>query len=353
MKSSYNTGKLYQETGYVDIGYIASFGMSFNFVLGGRGTGKTYTTLDYCMRNHLKFVFMRRTKEAFQDAVSMNPVDAIAANEGFYYTCHTLPGSKSVYGWYPAELDDKRELKDCGEAFGIGGSLVKIGKTRGLDAHDCKAIINDEFVKAPYETRIKNEADAFFNAYETINRNRELEGQKPVQAFLLSNSDDMVNDYFVELRLVDVVDKMQQSGHNFYIDSNKDLTIAILSDSPISKQKAEKTALYRLTNGTQFARMAVGNEFVNDTHGKLKSKPLIEYTLIVKVGELCIYQHKHESDTYYGCLHRSGTCREYGTDETSIKRFCAAYYFLWQAYIEERLTFETYSSEALFKKYWE
>lgn len=344
--------KLYLQNGYFNIGAVAEYHMPFNFVLGGRGSGKTYGALKYCYENGLKFLFMRRTKTALDDAITMNPMNAVASDCNFLFNCHVLKGSKGIYGWYKATVDDKGELVDANsEPFGIAGSIVKIGKTRGLDARDIKIIITDEFVKAPYEQKIKDEATAFFNAYETVNRNRELNGQPPVQAFLLSNSDDMVNDYFVELGLVDRVDKMQQAGENFFIDKQRGLTISLLTDSPISQRKSE-TALYKMTEGTKFSRMAIGNEFVNNEHAPTKSLPLIEFKPIVKIGELVIYQHKSE-DFYYGCLHLSGSCKTYDTNDTDIARFCKNYFYLWEAYMEEQLIFETYTSEALFNKFFE
>ena len=51
--------KLYQESGYVNIAGILSLDVPFNFVVGGRGTGKTYTSLDYVVENDIKFMFMR------------------------------------------------------------------------------------------------------------------------------------------------------------------------------------------------------------------------------------------------------------------------------------------------------
>lgn len=344
--------KLYLDNGYFNIRAVMEYNQPFNFVLGGRGTGKTYGALSVCYEDKIKFLFMRRTKTALDDAISMNPMNAVAKDKDFLFTCHVLPGSKSIYGWYPGRISENGELVDADkEPMGIGGSLVKVGKTRGLDAREVRFIINDEFVKAPYEQSIKDEASAFFNAYETINRNRELNGEPPVQAFLLSNSDDMVNDYFIELGLVDVVDKMQQHGENFYIDRDRGLTISLLSDSPISKAKGE-TALYRFTKGTKYERMAVGNEFVNNTHKPTKSMPLIEFVPVVKVGELVIYKHKSK-DLYYGCLHLSGSCKEYGTDETEVARFTRNYFYLWDAYMLDELKFETYTSEALFNKYFE
>lgn len=343
---------LYLENGFFNVEAVARYGQPFNFVLGGRGTGKTYGLLNYCLEHKKKFLFMRRRKTALDDAIKMNPLNTVARDRNFLFNCHVIPGTTSIYGWYYGRLDDKGEIKDENPVpFGIGGSLVKIGKTRGLDASDIEIIIHDEFVKSPSESSIKDEAGAFFNAYETINRNRELDGKRPVTAFLLSNSDDMVNDYFIELGIVDIVDKMQTKKENFYMDKNRGFTISLLSDSPISTAKKE-TALYRFSRGTKFERMSVGNEFVNNAHKPTKSMPLIEFRPIVKIGELVVYQHKSR-DLYYMCLHLSGSCREYGTDNTEVKRFCRQYFYLWDAYMDDKIVFETYTSEALFNKFFE
>lgn len=346
---------MYLPSGYWNIRGVLKYGMPFNYVIGGRGTGKTYGALQYCLEEKKKFVFMRRTQAAFDEAVAMNPMASPAGDMGILYTCHLLPRSRFIYGWFPGTLDDGGELKDASDKpFGIGSSLVRIGKTRGLDkeTRDVEIMIHDEFVKAPYEARIKNEAEAFFNAYETVNRNRELEGKPPVTAILLSNSDDMVNDYFVEEGVVDVVDKMKQHKENFYINKERKMTISLLSDSPISKRKEQETVLYQHTNGTSFARMAVGNEFVNDVHKPTRSYPLVELRAVVKIGELVIYRHKGKG-FYYGCLHLSGTCPTFDIGDTDVKRFQHQYFHLWEEYMEDNFVFESYTAEALFNKFFD
>lgn len=344
---------LYLENGYFNVRAVVEYNCPFNFVIGGRGTGKTYGVLNYCLEEKLKFCFMRRTKTAFDDAVVLNPMDAISRDRNFLYTCHHLEGSKNIYGWYYGTLDDNGEVIDADKDYlGIGGPLVKIGKTRGLTTTNISVMINDEFVRAPYEQKIKNEVDAFYNAYETVNRNREFEGKKPLIAFLLSNSDDMTNDYFIDRNLVDIVDKMKTKNENFYVNREDGYTISILSDSPISEKKNE-TALYKFTRGSRFQKMATGNEFVNNEHTVPKSMPLIEFRALVRIGELVVYKHK-SADMYYCSLHLSGNCETFsGTSDIDKKRFCARYFYLWEAYIDEKIIFETYTTEMLFNKYFD
>ena len=54
--------KIYDPNGYVNIEGILSEGYPFNFLIGGRGVGKTYTALKVAREKRYKFMLMRRTQ---------------------------------------------------------------------------------------------------------------------------------------------------------------------------------------------------------------------------------------------------------------------------------------------------
>ena len=54
--------KIYDINGYVNIKGILDAGYPFNFIVGGRGTGKTYTALKTARETGTKFMLMRRTQ---------------------------------------------------------------------------------------------------------------------------------------------------------------------------------------------------------------------------------------------------------------------------------------------------
>ena len=62
---------LYLPNGYVDIRWILSQGLPFNFLVGGRGTGKTYGALQVGVEAKIKFMLTRRT-QAQIDIVTKN-----------------------------------------------------------------------------------------------------------------------------------------------------------------------------------------------------------------------------------------------------------------------------------------
>lgn len=53
---------IYLDNGYVDIEKIVNYNLPFNFIVGGRGTGKTYGALKYAYEYNIRFMLMRRTQ---------------------------------------------------------------------------------------------------------------------------------------------------------------------------------------------------------------------------------------------------------------------------------------------------
>ena len=53
---------IYLKSGYLDVEKILSYKLPFNFIIGGRGTGKTYGALKTAYINDIRFMLMRRTQ---------------------------------------------------------------------------------------------------------------------------------------------------------------------------------------------------------------------------------------------------------------------------------------------------
>ena len=55
--------KIYGENGYLDFPAImAAVRVPFLFIIGGRGTGKTYGAEKWAIESGKKFIFLRRTQ---------------------------------------------------------------------------------------------------------------------------------------------------------------------------------------------------------------------------------------------------------------------------------------------------
>lgn len=327
---------------------LSKYKTPFLFLTGGRGTGKTYGALKYVIEEKKKFVFMRRTQteidEIFND--EMNPFKSL--NTDFGWNIYPNKISKSISGFYES-ADSGEGWKPCGSMKGLVVALSTIANIRGFDASDSEILVYDEFIPEKHKKLIRGEADAFFNAYETINRNRELKGQKAMRVLALSNSNDIANPIFIELDIVNKIAEMAERGQEVYVDSGRGLTVILLQESPISLKKST-TALYKLTVGSSFASMAIQNRFENPSHARIESRNLKEYKSILQIGELCIYEHKIRAELYVS-RHASGTCEELKTSPTDRLKLRRFYNWIWTAYFGNRVIFESLILEILFIKY--
>ena len=331
-----------QSKGYIDIGYIFKQGYPFSMLVGGRGIGKTYGALKYLKQNGIKFIFMRNTTSQVEtlSVPELSPWTSLNNDMGWSVTVKKI--SKYVSGFY--ETDE--EGKPVGEAIGLVVALSTIANIRGFDAQDCKYFIWDEFIPEKHERKLKNMDTAYFNAVETINRNRELKGKPPLQCISLSNSNNLANPIFLALGIVKILVKLKKQERMIYENRERGLSIIMFEDSPISEQKKD-SALYKLTAGSDFAKMALENEFAEDVIGRVKSMPLKEYTPLCKYGDLCIYEHKRR-DELYCTMHKSGRMDEYNAISKADKmRFIRNYKWVFDYYMTEDIIFEEYLCEIL------
>lgn len=337
--------KLYDDNGYVNIKGILDLGLPFNFVVGGRGTGKTYTALKTVKEEEIKFMFMRRTQAQAElvNKPEFSPFKSVNSDMG--WNVISKPLTKYSAGFYDIDNED-----GGGVPIGYTCALSTISNIRGFDAQDVTVLIYDEFIPEKHERPIKNEGAALLNAYETINRNRELKGKPPLQLLCLANSNDLSNAIFMEMCLVKKAERMERKGQQISIDRNRGVAIFLLSESPISDMK-RKTALYKATSGSEFERMSIDNRFLGTDYKNVVVRPIIEYKPVVAVGELCIYAHKNSGKLYVS-THVSGTPTKFSSGENDLERFRRVYSWIWTEYIENNVEFEEILCEILLTKYY-
>ena len=333
---------IYLSSGYLDIAKILSYGVPFNFIVGGRATGKTYGALKYAYESHTRFILMRRT-QAQTDLINkpeFNPYKAINTDLGSDIQVKSISKYNSRI-FEPAE--------DGEQLLGYTCALSTISNMRGFDASDCKLLIYDEFIPERHERPIKGEGAAFLNAYESINRNRELKGEPPLQVLGLANAFNIANPIFMELGLVGRCEKMKNSDQELFIDRERGILLVLLQHSKISAAKAD-TALYRLSSGS-YSDMALSNDFIYNSTDNIKAQALKEYKLLCTVGEISIYRHKSKRE-YYVSEHRTGTAPLYKSDEVGIMRYRRKYGIVMApAYVNNRVLFENILTKSLFELY--
>lgn len=330
--------KLFLPNFYIDMRTIINQPYPFILILGGRATGKTYGALKMMVEDNYKFMLIRRT-QAQADIINipeLSPFKPICRDMHIDITTSKM--SK-----YNAKFE-----KD-GEIIGYSGALSTFSNIRGFDGSDLDILLYDEFVSERHERPLKAEGEAFKNAYETINRNRELEGRPPLKAICMGNTNNVANPLFLEFGLVDRAMTMQAKGEWVWKDNNRGIMMILIEDSIISKLK-RNTALYIADADSAYSKMALENSFVYNEFGMIRSKPLIEYRPVVGIGEIHIYEHK-SNKRFYVSTHKTGSAPYFPFGDASLKRFRNHYLWLWDEYLDEMIDFEKYSCEVLLTKY--
>lgn len=274
----------------------------FNIFVGGRGTGKTYSALSGVLDLPDKFIFMRRTQselEAIAESQGshddLNPFKAINKDKDTNIGIAKI--NKKMYGFYHMkEIND--ELKPAGEAIGYAVALSTFATIRGADFSDCSTIIYDEFIPEEHVRKFRKEGDALFNAYESMNRNREFLGMPPMTMLLLANSNNLYNEVFISLNIVHDVERMIKKDVYDKFYPERCLAVHRLKDNPAFVEKKKNTALYKLTKGTKFAAMALGNTFAYDDFSLVQYQKLDGYRPIANIGKAFIYAKKGDRLLY-------------------------------------------------------
>lgn len=332
--------KRFLDSGYADIKSILSVNVPFIFLIGGRGTGKTYGALQYAIQEEKKIMLMRRTQSQADliNRPEFSPFKAVEKDMAVDISVKSVNKYSSAF--YKDDV-----------CIGYTCALSTVSNLRGFDASDIDMLIYDEFIPEKHERPIKNEGSAFLNAYETMNRNRELRGSDPLQLLALANANDISNPLFMELGLIDICDKMKQKNNPVYADKQRGVCIVMLDGSKISEQKKD-TALYRLTgSGSAYADMALTNEFAYNSTDSIRSQNIRQYKIICGVGDIYIYRHRSDR-RYYITEYASGKCDKFGSDEVEVERFLKHWgRILYGAYMNNNVWFENMLVKSLFEWY--
>lgn len=342
--------KLYDESGYVNIEAIYDLQLPFTFIVGSRGSGKTFSSLKMLLEKKIPHILMRR-KQTQVDMINrkeLSPYKPVA--EYLHIDYDIKPIAKGVTGFYFGTYDpDQDKMLTDNEPLGITLALSTIANIRGFSADRAQVCLLDEFIGESQETEIRNEYDCFLNMYETLNRNRELQGKPPLIVMALANSNKADNPIFVGMGLVRVLERMKKNRQEVYINRDRGIGIFLLDSSPIAELK-RNTVLYRLNRDSDFNNMAINNNFGFEDLPVIRSHNLKEYKPVVNVGELAIYEHK-SNGRYYVTSHFSGTVPAYSSSMTDIKRFKLYYHYLWSLYMAQMMDFEEYINLVLFERY--
>ena len=249
-------------------------------VIGGRGIGKTYSTISFLMESGEKFIYLRNTDVQLRESASDfgNPFKRWNLDHGRNIEIH--PEGKHYI------------ISENEEILGYAAALSTFKNLRGVDLSDIRYVFFDEFIE---REKIRfDQFSAFANMYETINRNREILGEQPLYTILLSNAQKLDNPILAGYGFIGRIEKMMQAGRR--LEKTREYSIE-LPESEVSEAKAE-TAMYKLAAGSRYAKEALNNEFANDSFFGIGTRPITEFKPVVCIDGYYLYKHKSDG-TYY------------------------------------------------------
>lgn len=329
--------KVYDNNGWVNWDYLINQGSAFTMVVGARGVGKTYGLMKYCLEQGRKFIYLRRLK---------SQLDQCANNAGNPFKKLNTDLSRNIK---PKGTQGGVLFDENGEVMALGVALSTVANVRGFDYSDYDMIIFDEAVASDGERPIPHEFNAFLNFYETVNRNRELAGDKPVQAVLLGNANRLTNPYYSGWHFMKTALNMIHGNQMIWRSGDGSRLMVLLLGSRISEQKSN-TVLYKNASDG-FITMALDNAFRTDGTN-IRSMPIREFNHVVSVGEIGIYKHKSERLYYVSSLTQKGSF--YDSYGMGLKMFQQDYWNLRILYMVNKIVyFESYECELIFREFFD
>ena len=257
---------------------------AINIIIGGRGIGKTYSALSYVINIGKPFIYLRNTDVQLKECVTAfgNPFKRWNRDHGRDIFFKSEKSHANIY-----DADD-----ESGAVIGYGLALSTFENLRGVDLSDVCYVVFDEFIEK--RSLSFRQFECFISFYETVNRNRELLGEEPLQVILLSNSQKLANPILAGYGLIPVIENMIRTGQKEY--RNKSLYVSLPS-SEVSDLKRD-TANYQLINGTKVADEALNNAFAFDSFYNIKKRNITEYMPVCQIDDMYLYRHKSQSRLY-------------------------------------------------------
>ena len=271
---------------YYKYNKICSYNAVFNYIVGGRGLGKTYGAKVRAVKKFIKngeqFILLRRHKgeldsrETFFDDFLTEFPDWDFRVKGF--AAQIAPAS--------TRDEESREWDTMGWFI----ALSQGQSHKGRPFPRVTTIIFDEFIlEEGLVHYLKNEAKKMKDFYNTVDRS-----QDKTTVFFLANAVSIMNPHFLEYKVMPV------EGQEFMILGGGFLAVHF----PDPKDFAESVyegRFGRFIQDTEYGEYAVGNVF-EDNHQafiELKDgKAKYQYTVKSKTGTFSLW-YNNNSGKYY------------------------------------------------------
>ena len=262
---------------YYDLHDLLTRNGVYNFVVGGRGTGKTYAGKKMVIRNAInkgqKFIYLRRYKPEL-------------ANRASFFTdiAHEFPewvfrvnGMSAQMKRVESADDNKVPWETIGYFLRLSGSQ----QVKSVPFPDVYWILFDEFIIEKGLTHyLPNEAFAFNDFYSTVDR-----FQDRVRVLFMANSISIMNPYFMEYGI-------QPKPGVEWVTKADGFVVAQFADDEAFKASVYQTRFGRFIKESDYGDYSVEGSFTDNSDTMLGDKPA-EYsymmTIVSRQGKFSVW----------------------------------------------------------------
>ena len=256
-------------------------------IVGGRNTGKTYSTLKDAKNSSKGFIFIKRTNFDVNNLCAGGTVHNTKMDIDFEYDLSPFADLNADMGWnvkankiydglggfWDYTVDgDLLSKKPIGYIF----SLNRVAKFKGFGGlRDCEEMIFDEFIASPWERISREEGNQVLELYKTVSRDREHRGKPPLKLICLANANDISNPLFNTLQITDDVARMVDAKKEYFLD--RGILVHLIKDSDEFYEVESKTKIYEAMHNTVWGRMAFDNEFSRNDFSCIRKKQNLKH----------------------------------------------------------------------------
>lgn len=265
---------------YYNFMKIMSFNAIMNFIIGGRGLGKSYGAKKLAIKAAItkgeEFIYLRRYREELTAAKESFFADILGEFPDYDFRTH---GKYAQYSHIKFRDEKKREWRTIG--YFIALSTAQNQKSQSFPK--VYKIIFDEFIiEKGLIQYLPNEAVALINFYSTVDRDNDR-----VRIFFLANSVSIENPYFIHYKIQ--VDEGQE-----WIRKFNNYLVIHFPNSEDFKEAKNKTRFgqFILASDPDYQEYATGNMFSDNHKNLLKYKEheaRYQYSLETETGKFSIW----------------------------------------------------------------
>ncbi|MBQ0140557.1 MAG: hypothetical protein KBT36_14840 [Kurthia sp.] len=335
-------------------------------IIGGRNTGKTYSTLCYSLDENADFIYTKRTIEDVELLCSgsgkvgtknefgfnISPFNPINNDRNIDIQAHQI--KKGLGAFYQHDSEGAAYGTPIGYLLGLSA----VSKYKGFDFSSYKKeqlLIFDEFIPQPWDRVNRKEGEQLMDLYKTISRGREHKNLNPLRLVCLANATSISNPVMNVLEVTDIVAEMQAQNIEYIHLQDRGILIHLIVNTSEFDNVEKNSAIYKAMGNTAWGRMTFDNQFAYNDFSCIKRLKLKGYKPIISIRhkEKVYYLYQKNENYYFSLSPNEKSISFYDLNtETDQRRFYRDYIFeLQQATIEHNMSYQEYTIYDLIMNY--